>query len=82
MLLRIPDEVPLLLQRVPHPETPADPIRQETTRIRQLVGTVGGYLYRGSVPATRPPTDYTARIIPHHDGVAVPLEAARILWQR
>ncbi|MGA2076644.1 MAG: alpha-glucan family phosphorylase [Terriglobia bacterium] len=58
------------------------PVRQETTRIRQLVGAVGGYLYRGSVPATRPPTDYTARIIPHRDGVAVPLEAARILWQR
>jgi starch phosphorylase len=59
-----------------------DPVRQETTRIRQLVGAVGGYLYRGSVPATRPPTDYTVRIIPRHDGVAVPLEAARILWQR
>ena len=59
-----------------------DPMRQEATRIKQLVGAVGGYVYRGSVPATRPPTDYTARIIPHYDGVAVPLEAARILWQR
>ena len=26
--------------------------------------------------------DYTARVIPHCDGVAVPLEDARILWQR
>jgi hypothetical protein len=30
----------------------------------------------------RPATDYTARVIPHCDSVAVPLEAAEILWQR
>ncbi len=41
-----------------------------------------GELYRASVPADRPPTAYTARAIPYHDGVAVPLEDARILWQR
>ena len=29
-----------------------------------------------------PATDYTARVIPHYSGVAVPLEAAHILWQR
>jgi len=34
------------------------------------------------VPAARPATDYTARLIPHGDGVAIPLEEARILWQR
>ena len=27
-------------------------------------------------------TDYTARVIPHYSGVAVPLEAAHILWQQ
>ena len=59
-----------------------DPVRQEIKPIRQLVGAVGGYLYSGSLPATRPATDYTARMIPRHDGVTVPLEAARILWQR
>lgn len=32
--------------------------------------------------ATRPATDYTARVIPHRDGVGVPLEEAHILWQR
>jgi glycogen phosphorylase len=31
--------------------------------------------------ATRPALEYTARVIPHHDGVAVPSEAAQILWQ-
>jgi starch phosphorylase len=58
------------------------PVRQETTRVRQLEDTDGGYVYSAVVPATRPATDYTARVIPSHDGVAVPLEAAGILWQR
>ena len=58
------------------------PLRQEMKRIRQLVGATGGYVYSAAVPAARPPADYTARVIPHCDGVAVPLEAAQILWQR
>ena len=41
-----------------------------------------GGIYRASVPATRLATDYTARIIPHCVGVAVPLEVDPILWQR
>jgi starch phosphorylase len=51
-------------------------------RVRQLVGAANGFAYRAEVPATRPASDYTARLIPHHDGVAVPLEDAHILWQR
>jgi starch phosphorylase len=51
-------------------------------RVRQLPGGAGGYGYRAPVPAIRPATDYTARVIPHHTGVAVPLEDERILWQR
>ena len=58
------------------------PVRQEMKRVRQLVGAAGGYAYSARVDATRPPTDYTARAIPCCAGVAVPLEAARILWQR
>jgi starch phosphorylase len=58
------------------------PVRQEMKRVRQLVGAINGYAYCAQVPATRPATDYTARVIPHHDGVAVPLEAAHITWQR
>lgn len=56
--------------------------RVEMQRVRQLVGAANGYAYRAEVPATRPATDYTARVIPHRDGVAVPLEDAHILWQR
>lgn len=58
------------------------PERVEMESVRQLVGAISGYAYRAVVPATRPASDYTARLIPHHEGVAVPLEASRILWQR
>lgn len=58
------------------------PVRVEMARVRQLVGATNGYAYRAEVPAARPATDYTARLVPHRDGVAVPLEDAHILWQR
>jgi glycogen phosphorylase len=58
------------------------PMRQEMKRDRQLAGASGGYIYSAAVSAARPPADYTARVIPHCDGVAIPLEDARILWQR
>jgi starch phosphorylase len=56
--------------------------RLELKRLGPLPGAVGGFAYGGTAPAARPPSDYTARVIPHRDGVAVPLEAAQILWQR
>ena len=58
------------------------PVRQEMKRVRQLAGAPGAYVYSAAVPAGRPPADYTARAIPQRSGVAVPLESARILWQR
>ena len=58
------------------------PARQEMKLDRQQAAADGGYVYRVQVPASRPGTDYTARVIPHCPGVAVPLEEARILWQR
>jgi len=39
-------------------------------------------IYRATVSTARPAGDYTARVIPRRSGVAVPLESARILWQR
>jgi starch phosphorylase len=58
------------------------PVRQEMKRVRQLTGALGGYVYSAAVSAARPPADYTARVIPHCLGAAVPQEAAHILWQR
>jgi len=54
----------------------------EMTLLRQLVGATGGFVYGVSVPVNRAAADYTARVIPYFKGVAVPLEANKILWQR
>ncbi len=58
------------------------PIRKAMTRLRPSDGAPGGYVYRATVAADRPEADYTARVIPYREGVAIPLEDARILWQR
>jgi starch phosphorylase len=58
------------------------PTQQKMKPVHPLVGAAGGYDYSAAVSAARPSGDYTARVIPHSDGVAVPLESARILWQR
>ncbi|EHJ02438.1 alpha-glucan family phosphorylase [Marinobacter manganoxydans] len=58
------------------------PERVEMQRLRQPTDGESGYSYRAAAPAARPATDYTARLMPHHNGVAIPLEAAHILWQR
>jgi starch phosphorylase len=39
-------------------------------------------LYSLSVRSARPASDFTARVLPDYAGVAVPLEASHILWQR
>ena len=57
-------------------------VRQTMKQGRQLAGAIIGYVYNATVSATRPATDYTARVLPHYDGVAIPLEANQILWQR
>lgn len=58
------------------------PVRQEMKRVDQLGDASGSYVYSAAVSASRPPEDYTVRVIPHCDSVAVPLEVTPILWQR
>jgi starch phosphorylase len=58
------------------------PVKHEMNRAGQIKDMADGLIYRAEVPATRPASDYTARVIPYHAGVAVPLEANQILWQR
>jgi starch phosphorylase len=58
------------------------PVHLEMTCLHPLADESGGYAFSATVPATRPPTDYTARVMPRCDGVAIPLEDPRILWQR
>jgi starch phosphorylase len=59
-----------------------DPVRQEMTRLHALPGDASGFTYSATVSSARPATDYTPRIMPHFDGLAAPLEAGWILWQR
>jgi starch phosphorylase len=59
-----------------------DPMRWEMTLAQELAAGAGEVVYRASVPATRPPEDFTPRIIPGRDEIAVPLETPLILWQR
>lgn len=58
-----------------------EPIRQQMTRGGHLVGA-RGFAYIARVPASRPATDFTARVMPFHPAAQVPLEDNRILWQR
>jgi starch phosphorylase len=57
-------------------------VRQEMTLLHLLADEGGSYIYSATVPATRSPADYTARVLPRYDGVAIPLEDSRIVWQR
>ncbi len=59
-----------------------EPLRQKMKRLRLLSAATGDYLYGAIISATRPAADYTVRLMPYFDGVSIPLEDARILWQR
>ena len=54
--------------------------RQPMARGDKLPDREGGYLFTAQVPATRPASDFTPRLIPYFPGVAVPLEIPLILW--
>jgi starch phosphorylase len=59
-----------------------DAVREEMKRARPKPGTAECCVYHTRVPSARPAGDYTARVFTRSSGVAVPLESARILWQR
>lgn len=45
-----------------------------------LAGGASGFTYTATILADRPAVDYTPRLVPHHEGASVPLEAPFILW--
>jgi len=59
-----------------------DPVREQMECARPRPDASRRCLYRAMVSTTRSAKDYTARVIPQRSGVAVPLECARIQWQR
>jgi starch phosphorylase len=54
--------------------------RHPMSRGERLVGSENGFAYTAVIPATRPASDYTPRLVPQHPTAFVPLEAPYILW--
>lgn len=63
------------------PVNGGEAISQRLEHGEQLVGA-RGFNYSGRVPASRPATDYTPRLVPFHPAAQVPLEETSILCQR
>jgi starch phosphorylase len=57
------------------------PFCQAMIRANALSQSDRSTIYTAEVPATRPASDFTPRLIPRFPGVAVPLEMNLILWQ-
>jgi starch phosphorylase len=55
-------------------------VREGMARDERLAGAANAFRFSASVPATRPASDYTVRVIPHYPGAGVPLESNAILW--
>ena len=47
-----------------------------------LSSAEGTYHYQALVTTNRPAGDFTVRLLPQYEGITVPLEDHRILWQR
>lgn len=53
----------------------------EMTVTRAVAGATHAYLYSGSIPAGRPTSDYTGRVIAAHAQAWIPAENRVIYWQ-
>ena len=58
------------------------PVREEMKPLHRARDADGWHVYCATLSASRLASDYTARMIPRCDGLAIPLEASRIRWQR
>ena len=56
--------------------------RLEMTRLERTGPAGDGFVYSATVSDARRATDYTARMVPRCDGLAAPMEAGEILWQK
>jgi starch phosphorylase len=63
------------------PVNDKDAVHQPMKRGEKLSGAINGYIYRGSVPKTRPAEGFTLRVIPAHREAFIPMENSHILWQ-
>jgi starch phosphorylase len=63
------------------PQADGKVFRQKMEPSQHIVSD-GYTVYSTKVPASRPLTDYTARVISFEPHASVPLEAIEILWQK
>jgi len=75
-----PDWVSVELCADPAPER--GPVRQTMVRGAAIAGAINGYVFCANVPASRPQSHYTPRVIASHPQALTPMESALILWQR
>ena len=74
-----------LLPEMVRVELYAEPARGENAFVAVMTGQdsgQGSYRYRASIPPNRPVSDFTPRIVPYHPLARLPLEDARVAWQR
>lgn len=62
------------------PLTGSEPEIHECVKDKKLSETTNSYYYDVIIPAKRPISHYTPRIIPFHKDVSIPLETNQILW--
>jgi starch phosphorylase len=68
------------VQLYAEPRSGGDPEIHPMTRGEEGSDPPGIHSYRARIPARRPATHYTPRVIPAFDGARVPIEANQILW--
>ena len=62
---------------------PGGPVERHAMNVcNEEASGANSHLYSVSIPAPRPASDYTARIIANNPEAIIPLEAPQILWQR
>lgn len=59
-----------------------EPVHHVMERGEPLVGSANAYTFKACVPADRPATDFTPRMVPYHPAASAPLEASQILWYK
>lgn len=64
------------------PRNGESPFVSEMTQRGDGESSTGWRTYWAEVPASRPASHYTPRIVPSHSGARIPLENAHILWFR
>jgi len=56
--------------------------RQPMTLIGATSHSNTAYVFKGETPATRPESHYTARVVPNHADVQIPLKVNCITWEK